>query len=83
MDSEQVISQPNFNYGFSLEQQKVLQALSDTRYKWRAKHGLQKATGLSSAVLDDSLANLLKRGLVRPAVSTRQNIVFGLRERVE
>lgn len=83
MDSEQPTSQPVFSYGFSLEQQKVLQALSDTRYKWRAKRGLQKATGLSGATLDDTLANLLKRGLVRPAFSTQQNIVFGLRERVE
>ena len=83
MDSESTTSQPVFSDGFSLEQQKFLQALSDTRYKCRAKRGLQKATGLSGTALNDSLADLLKRGLVRPAFSTKQKILFGLRERVE
>ena len=68
---------------FSTEQQKILLALSDDRYKWRAKDRLAAVTALEPEKLDDALAQLIKTGLVRPSFSKKRNIIFGLRERVD
>ncbi len=68
---------------FSPEQQKVLLALSNEQYKWRAKDRLRAVTALEPDVLDSTLAQLLKRNIVRPSFSKRRNIIFGLRERVD
>ena len=68
---------------FSTEQQKVLLALSDERYKWRAKDRLAAVTALEPEKLDDVLALLIKNDVVRPSFSKNRNIIFGLRERVD
>ena len=68
---------------FSPEQQKVLLALSNEKYKWRAKDRLRAVTALDTTTLDTTLAQLLKQGVVRPSFSKKRNIIFGLRERVD
>ncbi len=68
---------------FSTEQQKILLALSDDRYKWRAKDRLATVTALEPAKLDDALAQLIRNDVVRPSLSKKSSIIFGLRERVD
>ncbi len=68
---------------FSTEQQKILLALSDDRYKWRAKDRLAAVTALEPGTLDDALAQLIKNNVVQPSFSKNRNIIFGLRERVD
>jgi len=66
---------------FDLNQQKIIEALSTARFKWQAKERILEVTGLESDRLDLSLANLIEKGIVRPAFGKR-DIVFGLNERV-
>ena len=68
---------------FSAEQRKILLALSDDRYKWRAMDRLQAVTGLDRESLDTALTHLMTKDLIRPAFSAKYNIIFGLRERVD
>ncbi len=68
---------------FSPEQQKILLALSNEQYKWRAKDRLRAVTALEPEVLDNALAQLMKKNVVRPSFSKKRNIIFGLRERVD
>ncbi len=67
--------------GETWEQQKIVQALSDTEYKWRSLKRLAAVTGLKKDALDAALTQLLKKNIVKPAFGKR-SIVFGLRERV-
>ena len=67
---------------FSEDEQKVLMALSSSKYKWRKRENLSKATGLDETRTDEILSILIKRGLIRPSMSKSKNIIFGLRERV-
>lgn len=67
---------------YSAEQQKILLALSDERYKWRARERLADVTGLTPAELDANLAALLQKGLVKPSFSKQRTIIYGLKERV-
>ena len=67
---------------FSDEEQKVMLALSDERYKWRSRARLKVLTDLSTKRLERTLAHLITDDLVRPAFSRNRNIIFGLRERV-
>ncbi len=68
--------------GETLEQQKIVLALSGTEYKWRSLKRLAAVTGLEKDALDGALTQLLKKNIVKPAFGKRA-IVFGLRERVE
>jgi len=68
---------------FSPEQQKVLLALSNDQYKWRAQDRLRMVTALEPEVLDNALTQLMKKNIVRPSFSKKRNIIFGLRERVD
>ena len=68
--------------GETLEQQKIVLALSDTEYKWRSLKRLATVTGLEKSVMDAALTQLLKKDIVKPAFGKR-SVVFGLRERVE
>ncbi len=68
--------------GETLEQQKIVQALSGAEYHWRSLERLAVVTGLEKDVLDGALTQLLKKNIIKPAFGKRA-IVFGLRERVE
>ena len=68
--------------GETIEQQKIVLALSDTEYKWRSLKRLAAVTGLEKDVLDGALTQLLKKNIVKPAFGKRA-VVFGLRERVD
>ena len=68
---------------FPQEQQIILLALSDDRYKWRSKDRLQAVTDLEPLALDNALAQLIKQQLVAPSLSQKENMIFGLRERVD
>lgn len=67
---------------FDPDEQKVLLALSHAKYRWRTRERMLEVTGLEPAKLDSALARLLSRRIVRPSFSKKQNIIFGLRERV-
>ncbi len=68
---------------FSPEQQKVLLALSDSRYLWRTLDRLESVTRLRSRALTETINDLIIQGLIRPSVSrARKEPVFGLAERV-
>lgn len=66
----------------TLEQQKIVQALSGTEYRWRSLERLAAVTGLEKGAMDAALTQLLKKNIVKPAFGKRA-VVFGLRERVE
>jgi DNA-binding MarR family transcriptional regulator len=68
---------------FSPEEQKVLLALSHSRYRWRTRNRLLEVTGLDQKTLDRTLSRLISRDLVRPSFSKKKEIIFGLRERVD
>lgn len=68
--------------GETLEQQKIVLALSDTEYKWRSLKRLAAITALEKDALDGALTQLLRKNIVKPAFGKRA-IVFGLRDRVE
>lgn len=68
--------------GETLEQQKIVQALSGTEYRWRSLKRLAAVTGLEKDVLDGALTQLLRKNVVKPAFGKRA-IVFGLRDRVD
>jgi|GEM_PF-2041968 len=68
---------------FSPDEQRVLLALSDSRYLWRTLDRLQSVTRLSSPALIDTLDHLIELGWIRASVSrSRKEPVLGLVERV-
>ena len=83
MIPEQNFEWPNCAKEYSLDEQRILQALSHETYRWRAKDRLLRATGLETDAFDTSLTELIRTGVVKPAFSPKRNIVFGLRERVD
>lgn len=68
---------------FSPEEQKVLLALSHSKYKWRTRDRLLEVTGFDEKTLDITLSRLISRDLVRPSFSKKKHVIFGLRERVD
>lgn len=68
---------------FSDIQQKLLLALSPSKYRWRTKNALAKTTGMSGTEVDRVLSELISENLVRASFSKKRNIIFGLIERVE
>jgi hypothetical protein len=68
---------------FSDEEQKVLLALSDERYKWRTIKGIVATTGLEKNRVKEALATLIQDGFVRPWFSRNQELIYGLVERLE
>lgn len=68
---------------FNPEEQRVLLALSDSRYLWRTLDRLEGVTRLDPKVVTDTLNNLIAEGWIRASVSRgRRQPVFGLVERV-
>ena len=67
---------------FSVSEQKVLLALSHDKYKWRSRDRISQLTRINPRRLDRVLSGLLEEGLIRPAFSANQKIVYGLEERV-
>jgi hypothetical protein len=68
---------------FTTEEQKVLLALSNSKYKWRTRERLLEVTGFDAKTLDTTLSRLIGKDLVRPSFSKKKEIIFGLRERVD
>lgn len=68
---------------FTPEEQKVLLALSHSKYRWRTRERLLKVTGFDAKTLDTTLSHLIKKDLVRPSFSKKKDIIFALRERVD
>lgn len=68
---------------FSDEEQKVLLALSDERYKWRTTKGIVAATGLDKSRVEEALATLIQDGFVRPWFSRNRDLIYGLVERLD
>ena len=68
---------------FPREQQKILLALSNDKYKWRTMDRLRAVTDLERDTFDTALAQLMKEKLVIPTFSPEIKLVFGLRERVD
>ena len=66
---------------FSNSEQKVLLALSSEKHIWRSKEGLLRVTGLGEQELDETIAMLLKKDLVKPSFSKSKNLIFKLGER--
>lgn len=67
---------------FSEEEKKIMLALSHEKYLWRNRNRLLELTRMRPRKLDRTLAALIGDDLIRPAFSKKQNIVFGLKERV-
>lgn len=68
---------------FDPGEQKVLLALSDSRYLWRTLDRLEAVTRLDPKVLTETLNDLIAQRLIRASVSrVRKEPVFGLVERV-
>lgn len=68
---------------FSPEEQKVLLALSHSKYRWRTRERVCEVTGLDPKTCDSTLAQLISKDIVRPSFSKKKHIIFGLRERVD
>ncbi len=68
---------------FSADEQKVLLALSHSRYRWRTRDRLLEVTGFDPKTLDTTLSHLISKDLVRPSFSKQKQVIFGLRERVD
>ena len=66
---------------FSDEEPKILLALSHEKYKWRSRDRLLRLTRMNVKRLERTLAHLLVDDLIRPALTDKGNIVFGLKER--
>ncbi len=67
---------------YETNQQKVLMALSSSKFKWRTKERISKSVGLSESETDETLSKLMSLNLVRASISKKKNIIFGLTERV-
>ena len=68
---------------FSPDEQKLMLALSDTRYLWRSLDRLECVTRLEPKNLTRTLNDLIAQGWIRASVSrVRKEPVFGLVERV-
>lgn len=67
---------------FTEDQQRLLLALSHQKYVWRTKDRLQEVTAIPSDKLEAELSELIAKDLIRPSLSKKKNIIFGLRERV-
>lgn len=67
---------------YSDSQQKVLMALSSSKFKWRTKERISKTVGLSETQVDEILSSLMSLNLVRASISKKKNVIFGLTERI-
>ena len=67
---------------FDKSQRLILVALSSPRYQWRTKEKVAKVTALPEPEVDSILSNLMSVGLVRPSISKKKQVIFGLTERV-
>lgn len=67
---------------YSDSQQKLLMALSSSKFKWRTKERIAKTVGLSETEADEILSTLMSLNLVRASISKKKNVIFGLTERV-
>lgn len=67
---------------FSEQQQKVLLALSHERFRWRTMPNIAKASGLEQNETEQTISELVEKGLVRPSFSKSKKVILGLRERV-
>lgn len=65
---------------FDEDEQKVLAALSNEKFDWRSKGALERVTGFDSKKLEKTLANLMKKEVVRPGFSKSKDLIFGLKE---
>ena len=68
---------------YNAKTQKVLLALSHEKFKWRTKDKISSKSGLSKDEVEDVLAKLLSKDLIRASFSKKKNLIFGLRERVD
>ena len=72
-------------YDFDTDEKKILLALSHKRWVWRTLDNLQAATRLDSDVLEEKLAGLIGKGLVKGSIykprSPVARPIFGLVER--
>jgi hypothetical protein len=68
---------------FSSLEQTVLTVLSDERYVWRAKDRLANVTGMDVTTLEQTLADLLSKGVIKPSISKKKNLIFALSERLD
>jgi len=68
---------------FSDSEQKVLTALSDEQYTWRAKDRLASITGMDIKTLEQTLSDLLAKHVIQPSISKKKNLIFALSERRE
>ena len=70
---------------FDTDEKKILLALSHKRWVWRTLDNLQAATRLDSDVLEEKLAGLMGKGLVKGSIykphSPDSRPIFGLVER--
>ena len=62
---------------------KVMLALSHHKYSWRTRERIAKTTGMSESEVDQVLGDLISQDKVRPSISKKKNVIFGLRERVD
>lgn len=68
---------------FSPDQQKLMLAVSDTRYLWRSLDRLEGVTRLDPKTFTEALNDLMAQGWIRASVSqVRKEPVFELVERV-
>ena len=67
---------------YNENEKRVLLALSSDEYNWRTRDRLKQLSKLPPDVLDDVLAGLLKRKIIRISFSKNRNIIYGLIERV-
>ncbi len=68
---------------FKPNEQKVLLALSNEKFKWRTKKKIREATGLDKDQVEKSLAHLLGDSWIRASFSKNKKLIFGLVERLE
>ena len=60
----------------------VLMALSHDKYKWRTRDRLGAVTKMPREKVDSILSKLITSGTVRPSVSKKKKVIFGLVELV-
>ena len=67
---------------YSDNERKVLMVLSHEKYRWRTRDRISKISGLSESEVDKILSELIEKNKVRPSISKKKNVIFGLIERV-
>lgn len=58
----------------------VLMALSHDKYKWRTRDRLTAVTKMPREKVDSILSEFITNGVVRPSMSKRKKVIFGLVE---